>query len=511
MRLHKCIAILTAPFVGGVWGFIPGYIPPGSWLSGHGFRHGDIESVLGPWINKTAPTSGGWEWDPNDVNRIYFGNWLRDYSQIVDTHALAVLNVDILVSIIELLAYVEMGYSGEEFEIDLGYPEVFPFVGNDTQIPSPSGKMVFPLVTGTFTGYDYAHSTLGSVADWLSQSSMTALKEKVQRASLKQSQRYKNSGTKDFGTIDTIKNIVANITTEAKELVPPGDAKGPAASGPRRRSHLVSHDSRSLVARDTIQPLLANATPNKDPKDMEPSELQKAMSGLLKLKDKVEGGVKSIIQMGKHEVQVVKEDLDALGENVEGFVLHNLELLITPIISLATERLYAVMNDLLIRSEDQWEVFNNTKSTNPTHSLLSKDHFRVILNEPAGMIAQMITLNAVQKVSQAWVDANLDVDAMIEDITQSLFHPDFPTAGSDIQGKMLGTVKSWLDSMDRLTLKETIRRLNKDSISNMQDERFEIEHNAAKDQVKGVVDSVKGRFRGHATSTLPGPSATIWS
>ena len=44
--------------------------------------------------------------------------------------------------------------------IELGYRDVFPHVGRDTKI-NLRGKMVYPLVTGTFGAVDFLHSVLG--------------------------------------------------------------------------------------------------------------------------------------------------------------------------------------------------------------------------------------------------------------------------------------------------------------------------------------------------------------
>jgi hypothetical protein len=46
------------------------------------WRHGDIEdTLLTLFISRAA---GGNKFSKMDVKRVYFGNWLRDYSQAVD-------------------------------------------------------------------------------------------------------------------------------------------------------------------------------------------------------------------------------------------------------------------------------------------------------------------------------------------------------------------------------------------------------------------------------------------
>lgn len=50
------------------------------------------------------------------------------------------------------------------------------------------------------------------------------------------------------------------------------------------------------------------------------------------------------------------------------------------------------------------KVFDDPDASDPSHSLLSKDHFGLILNEPAGKIAKMVveyTVNLIVQVSQS--------------------------------------------------------------------------------------------------------------
>src|SRR5436309_13828925 len=77
--------------------------------------------------------------------------------------------------------------------IELGYRDVFPHVGRNTQI-QVQGKRVWPLVTGTFGGTDFIHSLLGEATDKISQVSLIDLNSAVSDA-----------GTKD--NTDTFRNL----------------------------------------------------------------------------------------------------------------------------------------------------------------------------------------------------------------------------------------------------------------------------------------------------------------
>ena len=65
----------------------------------------------------------------------------------------------------------------------MGYHDVFPHVGSNTQI-QVQGKLIWPLVTGTFGGTDFIHSLLGEATDKISQVSLTDLHGAVTDASM---------------------------------------------------------------------------------------------------------------------------------------------------------------------------------------------------------------------------------------------------------------------------------------------------------------------------------------
>jgi hypothetical protein len=54
-----------------------------------------------------------------------------------------------------------------------------------------------------------------------------------------------------------------------------------------------------------------------------------------------------------------------------------------------------------------------------------QDHFALILNQPAGEIAQAIVEYTVNLVVKAWDDPNMPTQHVTEPILESMFHPDF--------------------------------------------------------------------------------------
>lgn len=59
--------------------------------------------------------------------------------------------------------------------------------------------------------------------------------------------------------------------------------------------------------------------------------------------------------------------------------------------------------------QTQFEIFTDAKASDPTHSMLSKDHFDNILNEPAGKVAEVVVEHTVNLVVAAWSDPRVDI------------------------------------------------------------------------------------------------------
>lgn len=114
------IAIVFMPK--GTWAFGAGNIPSLAAIEGSNFRHGDIEDTLvtlamasGSFFSKI---SGGKKFNNLAIKRVYFGNWLRDYSQAIDVGTLSKkINPEMIRVILWIMAFSEFGYGTEEFEV----------------------------------------------------------------------------------------------------------------------------------------------------------------------------------------------------------------------------------------------------------------------------------------------------------------------------------------------------------------------------------------------------------
>ncbi|KAJ3509213.1 hypothetical protein NLJ89_g5339 [Agrocybe chaxingu] len=110
----------------GVYAFGAGNIPSFAYMEGRAFRHGDIEDVLADLIKKGSGGGGfalasflskGSKFNGLDIKRVYFGNWLRDYSQAVDISTLKKLQLQTIINLCMVLGFMAHGYATHEFEV----------------------------------------------------------------------------------------------------------------------------------------------------------------------------------------------------------------------------------------------------------------------------------------------------------------------------------------------------------------------------------------------------------
>ncbi|KAF1814317.1 heterokaryon incompatibility Het-C [Eremomyces bilateralis CBS 781.70] len=92
--------------------FGAGNIASISKVEGKNWRHGDIEDML-----KKVACLRHHKWSSLMIRRVYFGNWLRDYSQALDVGTLKGVQADTIRVLVWILAFMSFGYATAEFEV----------------------------------------------------------------------------------------------------------------------------------------------------------------------------------------------------------------------------------------------------------------------------------------------------------------------------------------------------------------------------------------------------------
>jgi hypothetical protein len=95
--------------------FGAGNIASISKVEGENWRHGDLEDIL--LTIAMARAAGGKKFDKLNVARVYFGNWLRDYSQAVDVGTVKSVSAEAIRLLLCVLGFLTFGYGSKEFEV----------------------------------------------------------------------------------------------------------------------------------------------------------------------------------------------------------------------------------------------------------------------------------------------------------------------------------------------------------------------------------------------------------
>lgn len=103
-----CLLLLAHPTAA----FGAGNIASIAKIEGQNWRHGDIEDVLA-----TVAHLKGHKWSSIMIKRVYFGNWLRDYSQAVDVGTLKGAQAEVIRVLVWILSFMSFGYATREFEV----------------------------------------------------------------------------------------------------------------------------------------------------------------------------------------------------------------------------------------------------------------------------------------------------------------------------------------------------------------------------------------------------------
>ncbi|KAK7058606.1 hypothetical protein VNI00_002242 [Paramarasmius palmivorus] len=545
------------------YAFGAGDIPDFAYLSDKAFRHGDIENILTEIVKNAGraaggggllgfakqvldKSSGGDKFNKGDIKKVYFGNWLRDYSQAMDIAGLSKLTADTLVLVVAVLGFMTFGFATEEFEVTadrlgvylpvehidnpkgyaekegdarqfhpklrppvepveleidertgmkkymatenegfdtstahirrvfraciehgrrsggqegadlweayrllgtglhtmedllahsnwceialrkMGHSEVFCHVGDRVEIDTPNGPAP-PLVTGTFGSADFLHSLLGEATDHISQASVTALSDKMNES--------KNEDTSS--KISQLKDLFGKVSG--------GD------------------DNKMNEAEEIEQKSKAY---NFNPDDVAPPEVQKQLLDLLKWRDNVYREILKKIEM----VPGLSDLLDELTNALNAYVYTVLAPWLTPILTQATSVL-GEGSKAVIDSDDQYQVFDDPNASDPSHSLLSKDHFNLILNEPAGKIAQIVVIHTANLIVQAWGNDS-DPDQVINQVLEAFHHPYYATGNSQIQHQMFEAMQKWFGGLGPDEGGQVIEALTKESVREGKNKRL---------------------------------------
>ncbi|KAF8455709.1 heterokaryon incompatibility protein Het-C-domain-containing protein [Terfezia claveryi] len=544
-----CIVFFASPALA----FGAGNIPTLARVEGQNFRHGDIEDTL-----KKLVYLKGAKWTSKLIKKVYFGNWLRDYSQAVDVGTVKSVNPQSIRILVWILAFMSFGFATGEFEVteerlgvyrpeehidnpkdyadnqdarlydarlrppvhptelavdpqtcmknyianenlgiatstgyikhslnrsihfgrlytsgppgdvnnethlnealrclgqalhtledfsahsnyvelvlrEMGMLSIFPHVGAMTQMVLPNGKALFPLTTGTFGGVDFLHSVIGEAQDKFTQTELQEMDGVLAQAH----EDNKKSGSRHTQT-SILKDLLSKIPNCAG-LAAQADSLEQAADAKELQNLKIAHPDEYG----------SKAAQRKDG-EFDPVKLSRDIYPILEFRDNAVKTIAAAIDSITEQIPGFPdftELMDTISDQLSIYVFSVLSPYIRPVIQQAQMELKVGSTEVLSSAKNhQYEVWSNAYSTDPTHSMLSKDHFSNVLNAPAGQVAARVVEYVVPRVLFAWENVNADIGLILFDIIKVLHHPGLRDPNTEIQMAMFEVVRTWADA-----------------------------------------------------------------
>ncbi|KAL4901831.1 heterokaryon incompatibility protein Het-C-domain-containing protein [Aspergillus multicolor] len=531
--------------------FGAGNIASISKIEGQNWRHGDIEDALLSLF--LARAAGGRRFSKLDVQRVYFGNWLRDYSQAVDVGTVKYVSAEAIRILLWVLGFLSFGYGTKEFEvtterlgcyqptehidnplgyaegedardydprlrgpvdeerelaidsetglknyianermdidtsaalvrrlfgrcvqlgrryarsrndedlhealrllgtglhcledyaahsnyvelslIELGESEVFPHVGRDTQVEI-DGNPVYPIVTGTFGGVDFFHSVLGEISDKATQSEIQELEGAI------------NESQNESPSDSFLQNLLNKIP---EGLIGNSDEKVGRMDELKAESESAKHQQVSPREPEEWATYL--------------DDVQKKIYPVLEWHDDLLKSINEAIE----KIPVLPELIEQVQEQITVAVFSILAPYVLPILQQVKTELQTGSSEVIQSSRDQQHVvFNDDSCSNPTHSMLSKDHFSNILNEPAGRVASQVVKWTVPQLMELWDDEDQDIEGTLNRIISGVFHhPVLRQDGPEIRRIMFDTVRDWWEGKSEREMEGLRDQLSREGV-----------------------------------------------
>lgn len=337
---------------------------------------------------------------------------------------------------------------------ELGFHNVFPHTGTNTMM-NIQGKHVFPCVTGTFGGVDFLHSVLGEATDHFTQSDVSQSEIDKLDATLGNASSSSKKSVNGENSCDQLTSLLSKVPgtsslcQEAQSLQRMSDEQ---ASMNYRSDPTGGQDQYNMSRADgPQQPPQFSAPPGSvggppgpgipGVTNMDPTTIVPKIYPILQFRDKVVRSISAVVS----KIPGLEALIDNITEKVTLFIFSLLAPFVRPLIAAASNSLKTGSSGVIAASQKaQYEPWNNPNCTDPTHSLLSKDHFSNILNEPAGKVAAAILQYVAPRVIYAWDHPDVPVDQVLNDISAIFHHPALRHMNNECHRNMFQIMERWV-------------------------------------------------------------------
>jgi hypothetical protein len=310
---------------------------------------------------------------------------------------------------------------------------------------------------------------LGEATDHITQTEVNQSEVDQMNAALSQASAQQNSGgkrsadpaSKCSGFTDLLKQVpgTGGLIQEAIQLQAASDAQAAenerAASGQGYDSSYAPYDNQYDRAR-------ANNAPNHQfqgppgsqggppgpgipgvSANIDPQQAMAKIYPFLAFRDKVVRNIAAIVA----KIPGLEKAIETISEKVTLFIMGLLAPFIKPIIAAASNALKQGSGTVVDASaKQQFIVWTDPTSSDPTHSVLSKDHFSNILNPPAGQLASTILKYVAPRVIYGWENPDVSEQEILNDVGRVFHHPATRDHNLEIHREMFAVVEKWARS-----------------------------------------------------------------
>ncbi|KAH7319983.1 heterokaryon incompatibility protein Het-C-domain-containing protein [Stachybotrys elegans] len=323
--------------------------------------------------------------------------------------------------------------------IELGERDIFPHCGSNTRMELEGARGdVYPIVTGTFGGVDFLHSVTGEVSDKLTQNEVDELE----------------------GTLKESQSADTSLLRELLDKIPDGLFGGKHQSD--KVEELQSNASAAQMENTSVSP--------RDPEEF--TEYVKNIFRQVMPAIEFHDDVMKSITAAVEKIPVLPKVIEQLEEQLSRFVFSVIAPFVVPLIHQIRNELKTGSDEIIQSSErEQHIVFEDDDSTDPTHSMLSKDHFSNILNEVAGRASASMVHWVVPQIMKAIDDEGADVDRLLTRVIYGvLHHPAQRDMGrdgiSEGRQRLFGVVKDWWEEKGDNQRDDYRRKLSRRGVQN---------------------------------------------
>jgi hypothetical protein len=225
----------------------------------------------------------------------------------------------------------------------MGERDVFPHVGRQTKMRLQGAREeVYPIITGTFGGVDFLHSVLGEFGDKATQSEIDELE----------------------GTMQTDSRADTSVLKEILDKIPSG------IFGGKDEASKVDELQQNAVTAQMNQTRVSPRDPEAFTLQMQ--EVVTQIYPIIQWHDEVMLAITEAIE----SIPVLPQLIEQFEAEVNKLVFSLLAPFVLPIINQIKTELNTGSSEIIQSSKDkQLIVFNDDRCSDPTHSMLSKDHF----------------------------------------------------------------------------------------------------------------------------------------